>query len=145
MHLAQIAPPAYNGLRRTRTPAMARRQILTATTPSVVELPSHWRVLWRTDGGDSIADTASKLEHHSSRSYTGTGAFEVGDVAGCGQRESGAIVAWPSPASSSFRGFTFGIDFKGGTTVTPAWQHPSRRSNAYYRPLGRAQSECRGR
>ena len=59
------------------------------------------------------------LPHHSflSRLYTGTGAFEV-----VGRRRlwygiSGAIVA-VAIVSILLRGFTFGIDFKGGTTVS---------------------------
>jgi preprotein translocase SecF subunit len=63
--------------------------------------------------------TGTKLPHHSfiSRLYTGTGAFEV-----IGRRRlwygiSGAIVA-VAIVSIIVRGFTFGIDFKGGTTVS---------------------------
>src|SRR6201987_4141460 len=62
---------------------------------------------------------ATELPHHSfiSRLYTGTGAFEV-----IGRRRlwygiSGAIVA-VAIVSIILRGFTFGIDFKGGTTVS---------------------------
>jgi preprotein translocase subunit SecF len=62
---------------------------------------------------------AGAVPHHSfwSRLYTGTGAFEV-----IGRRRmwyaiSGAIVAI-AIASIVLRGFTFGIDFKGGTTVS---------------------------
>ena len=65
------------------------------------------------------ADTAAALPRHSflSRLYTGTGAFEV-----IGRRRmwygiSGAIVA-VAIISIVLRGFTFGIDFKGGTTVS---------------------------
>jgi preprotein translocase SecF subunit len=61
----------------------------------------------------------TELPHHSfiSRLYTGTGAFEV-----IGRRRlwygiSGAIVA-VAILSIILRGFTFGIDFKGGTTVS---------------------------
>ena len=64
-------------------------------------------------------DAATELPHHSflSRLYTGTGAFEV-----VGRRKlwygiSGAIVA-VAILSIIVRGFTFGIDFKGGTTVS---------------------------
>jgi preprotein translocase SecF subunit len=63
--------------------------------------------------------TATQVPHHSfiSRLYTGTGAFEV-----IGRRRlwygiSGAIVA-VAIVSIILRGFTFGIDFKGGTTVS---------------------------
>nr|WP_082978471.1 protein translocase subunit SecF [Mycobacterium sp. 1081908.1] len=59
------------------------------------------------------------MPHHNfiSRLYTGTGAFEV-----IGRRRlwygiSGAIVA-VAIVSIVLRGFTFGIDFKGGTTVS---------------------------
>jgi preprotein translocase subunit SecF len=65
------------------------------------------------------SDSASQLPRHSliSRLYTGTGAFEV-----VGRRRlwygiSGAIVA-VAIISIIVRGFTFGIDFKGGTTVS---------------------------
>ncbi len=63
--------------------------------------------------------TASTQPRHSflSRLYTGTGAFEV-----VGRRKlwygiSGAIVA-VAILSILIRGFTFGIDFNGGTTVS---------------------------
>jgi len=66
-----------------------------------------------------LTDSATQLPHHSfiSRLYTGTGAFEV-----IGRRRlwyaiSGAIVA-VAIVSIVVRGFTFGIDFKGGTTVS---------------------------
>ena len=65
------------------------------------------------------ADTGAVQPHHSflSRLYTGTGAFEV-----IGRRKlwygiSGVIVAI-AIISILVRGFTFGIDFKGGTTVS---------------------------
>src|SRR5271157_5906887 len=65
-----------------------------------------------------LSDGAAQ-PHHSflSRLYTGTGAFEV-----VGRRRlwygiSGAIVA-VAIVSIIVRGFTFGIDFKGGTTVS---------------------------
>ncbi|OBG25240.1 protein translocase subunit SecF [Mycobacterium sp. 852002-51057_SCH5723018] len=66
-----------------------------------------------------LTDSSAGLPHHSfiSRLYTGTGAFEV-----VGRRRlwygiSGAIVAI-AIISIIVRGFTFGIDFKGGTTVS---------------------------
>jgi preprotein translocase subunit SecF len=76
-----------------------------------------------TEAGDDAAELTAKttggLPHHSflSRLYTGTGAFEV-----VGRRRlwygiSGAIVA-VAILSILLRGFTFGIDFKGGTTVS---------------------------
>jgi preprotein translocase subunit SecF len=62
---------------------------------------------------------AAGVPHHGflSRLYTGTGAFEV-----VGRRRlwfgiSGAIVA-VAILSILVRGFTFGIDFNGGTTVS---------------------------
>jgi preprotein translocase subunit SecF len=74
-----------------------------------------------TEAADATALTGSaeKLPHHSfiARLYTGTGAFEV-----IGRRRlwygiSGAIVA-VAVVSILLRGFTFGIDFNGGTTVS---------------------------
>lgn len=73
----------------------------------------------KTADSDTAADNTTQLPQHSllSRLYTGTGAFEV-----VGRRRlwygiSGAIVAI-AVASIIVRGFTFGIDFKGGTTVS---------------------------
>jgi preprotein translocase subunit SecF len=64
-------------------------------------------------------DDTGSLPHHGffSRLYTGTGAFEV-----IGRRRlwygiSGVIVGI-AIASILIRGFTFGIDFKGGTTMS---------------------------
>jgi preprotein translocase subunit SecF len=64
-------------------------------------------------------ESAAALPRHSflTRLYTGTGAFEV-----VGRRKlwfaiSGLIVAI-AIASIVLRGFTFGIDFQGGTTVS---------------------------
>jgi preprotein translocase subunit SecF len=72
-----------------------------------------------TEGAAELTGSATQLPHHSfiSRLYTGTGAFEV-----IGRRRlwygiSGAIVA-VAILSIVLRGFTFGIDFKGGTTVS---------------------------
>ena len=69
-------------------------------------------------GADAVKP-ASDTPRHSflSRLYTGTGAFEV-----IGRRRlwygiSGAIVAI-AVVSILVRGFTFGIDFKGGTTMS---------------------------
>ncbi|OBH34490.1 protein-export membrane protein SecF [Mycobacterium sp. E342] len=68
---------------------------------------------------EPASDTATAQPRHSflSRLYTGTGAFEV-----IGRRRlwygiSGAIVA-VALVSIVLRGFTFGIDFNGGTTVS---------------------------
>ena len=59
------------------------------------------------------------LPRHSffSRLYTGTGAFEVVGRRRMWYAISGAIVAI-AVASIILRGFTFGIDFNGGTTVS---------------------------
>jgi preprotein translocase subunit SecF len=73
-----------------------------------------------TEDTATVTDTtAADLPHHSflSRLYTGTGAFEV-----IGRRRfwfgvSGTIVAI-AIISIALRGFTFGIDFKGGTTMS---------------------------
>jgi preprotein translocase subunit SecF len=69
--------------------------------------------------GAEAEKPASNAPRHSflSRLYTGTGAFEV-----IGRRRlwygiSGAIVAI-AIVSILVRGFTFGIDFKGGTTMS---------------------------
>ncbi len=71
------------------------------------------------DGTVELTDEAGRLPRHGfiSRLYTGTGAFEV-----VGRRRlwfgiSGAIVA-VAILSIILRGFTFGIDFKGGTTMS---------------------------
>jgi preprotein translocase subunit SecF len=76
------------------------------------------RAVEQTDGS-AVDDTDAALPRHNflSRLYTGTGAFEV-----VGRRRlwfgiSGAIVAI-AIASILLRGFTFGIDFKGGTVVS---------------------------
>src|SRR6201996_7480874 len=90
-----------------------------------------------------FTDSAATLPRHSflSRLYTGTGAFEV-----VGRRRlwfgiSGAIVAI-AIVSIIVRGFTFGIDFKGGTTVSmPAvgatgTVHTSQVSDVFKKTLG---------
>jgi preprotein translocase subunit SecF len=72
------------------------------------------------EGATELTDSsAAGLPRHGflSRLYTGTGAFEV-----VGRRRlwfgiSGAIVA-VAVLSILLRGFTFGIDFNGGTTVS---------------------------
>jgi preprotein translocase subunit SecF len=71
------------------------------------------------DAAELTSESTAALPHHSflSRLYTGTGAFEV-----VGRRRlwygiSGAIVA-VAILSILVRGFTFGIDFKGGTTMS---------------------------
>ncbi|MCV7399207.1 protein translocase subunit SecF [Mycobacterium fragae] len=68
----------------------------------------------------AVADDAgATLPHHSflSRLYTGTGAFEVVGRRRMWYAISGAIVAI-AIASIVLRGFTFGIDFAGGTKVS---------------------------
>ena len=72
-----------------------------------------------TEVSTGAVELTSDTPRHSfiSRLYTGTGAFEV-----VGRRRlwfgiSGAIVA-VAILSIILRGFTFGIDFKGGTTVS---------------------------
>ncbi|BBX74041.1 protein translocase subunit SecF [Mycobacterium shinjukuense] len=88
------------------------------------------------------AEAASELPHHGffSRLYTGTGAFEV-----VGRRKlwfgiSGAIIA-VAILSIVVRGFTFGIDFKGGTTVSmPAGTGSvkvSQVEDVFHRTIGR--------
>jgi len=68
---------------------------------------------------DTDADDTARLPRHSflSRLYTGTGAFEVVGRRRLWYAVSGAIVAI-AILSILLRGFTFGIDFKGGTTVS---------------------------
>ncbi|OMC39291.1 protein translocase subunit SecF [Mycobacterium sp. IS-1264] len=73
-----------------------------------------------TEGAVELTSGASaQLPHHSfiTRLYTGTGAFEVIGRRGLWYGISGAIVA-VAIVSIILRGFTFGIDFKGGTTVS---------------------------
>ncbi|MGH3634658.1 MAG: protein translocase subunit SecF, partial [Mycobacterium sp.] len=64
-------------------------------------------------------DSIARQPHHSflSRLYTGTGAFEVVGRRWLWYAVSGAIVAI-AIASIVLRGFTFGIDFAGGTKVS---------------------------
>ncbi len=78
-------------------------------------------------GEETIADIAvdaadgvsRQLPHHNflTRLYTGTGAFEVVGRRRLWYGVSGAIVAL-AIASILLRGFTFGIDFAGGTKVS---------------------------
>jgi preprotein translocase subunit SecF len=86
-----------------------------ADETTAVELSDDTATAVRPTGDETVAD----LPHHSflSRLYTGTGAFEV-----IGRRRlwygiSGTIVAI-AIVSIVLRGFTFGIDFKGGTTMS---------------------------
>src|SRR5277367_4027717 len=86
-----------------------------ADETTAVELSDDTATAVRPTGDETFAD----LPRHSflSRLYTGTGAFEV-----IGRRRlwygvSGAIVAI-AIVSIVLRGFTFGIDFKGGTTMS---------------------------
>ncbi|WP_428340245.1 protein translocase subunit SecF [Mycobacterium sp.] len=77
-----------------------------------------------TSGADSTTavelgkDTGAGPQHgFFSRLYTGTGAFEVVGRRRLWYAVSGVIVA-VAVLSILLRGFTFGIDFKGGTTVS---------------------------
>jgi preprotein translocase subunit SecF len=86
-----------------------------ADETTAVELSDDTATAVRPAGDETFAD----LPRHSflSRLYTGTGAFEV-----IGRRRlwygiSGTIVAI-AVISIVLRGFTFGIDFKGGTTMS---------------------------
>jgi preprotein translocase subunit SecF len=86
-----------------------------ADDTTAVELSDDTATAVRPTGDETFAD----LPRHSflSRLYTGTGAFEV-----IGRRRlwygvSGTIVAI-AIISIVLRGFTFGIDFKGGTTMS---------------------------
>jgi len=86
-----------------------------ADKTTAVELSDDTATAVRPTGDETFAD----LPRHSflSRLYTGTGAFEV-----IGRRRlwygiSGTIVAI-AVVSIVLRGFTFGIDFKGGTTMS---------------------------
>ncbi|GAA4290548.1 protein translocase subunit SecF [Mycobacterium paraffinicum] len=96
------------------------------------------------EGVTESTDSGAGLSRHSflSRLYTGTGAFEV-----VGRRRlwfgiSGAIVA-VAVLSILLRGFTFGIDFNGGTTVSmPAagatgQVQTSRVSDVFRKAIGR--------
>ena len=77
-----------------------------------------------TTGADSttaveLGKDSGAVPQHSflSRLYTGTGAFEVVGRRRLWYAVSGVIVAI-AILSILLRGFTFGIDFKGGTTVS---------------------------
>lgn len=72
-----------------------------------------------TSGAVELGDGGTGQPRHSflSRLYTGTGAFEVVGRRRLWYGVSGAIVA-VAIVSILLRGFTFGIDFKGGTTVS---------------------------
>ena len=92
------------------------------------------------DGTVQLTDGGTGQPRHSfvSRLYTGTGAFEV-----IGRRRlwygiSGAIVA-VAILSILLRGFTFGIDFKGGTTVSfpRGTVQTSQVSDVFKKAIGR--------
>lgn len=69
-----------------------------------------------TDGEDHVAEAARK-ESLFTRLYTGTGAFRIVQNSRRFYLLTGVIVAI-CLASIIFRGFTFGIDFTGGTKLT---------------------------
>ena len=71
----------------------------------------------RASGG---GETAAVLPHHSflSRLYTGTGAFEVVGRRRLWYGDQRVYRRDRDSVSILIRGFTFGIDFKGGTTVS---------------------------
>jgi preprotein translocase subunit SecF len=94
---------------------MASKANTSDQTTSAVEI---------TEGSATVVDatgddTGATLPRHNffSRLYTGTGAFEVIGRRRLWYAVSGAIVAI-AIASIVLRGFTFGIDFKGGTKVS---------------------------
>ncbi len=70
-----------------------------------------------TSGPVELTDSGQPRRSFLSRLYTGTGAFEVVGRRRLWYGVSGAIVA-VAIVSILLRGFTFGIDFKGGTTVS---------------------------
>ena len=82
-----------------------------------------------------LESAASGLPHHGffTRLYTGTGAFNV-----IGRRKTwfiitGVIVAI-AIAAIAIKGFTFGIDFKGGTTVSfPSSNVTAEQAEEVYR------------
>jgi preprotein translocase subunit SecF len=97
-----------------------------------------------TEAAEGATELTDSAPHHGflSRLYTGTGAFEV-----VGRRRlwfgiSGAIVA-VAILSILLRGFTFGIDFNGGTTVSmPAagktgTVQTSQVSEVFHKALGK--------
>src|ERR1700757_4233421 len=79
-----------------------------------------------TSGAVELTDSGTSRPHHGfiARLYTGTGAFEVVGRRRLWYAISGGIVA-VAIASIILRGFTFGIDFKGGTWVSM----PAARGN----------------
>ncbi|UMB67732.1 protein translocase subunit SecF [Mycobacterium paraterrae] len=81
---------------------------------TAVEIDKETARVVRPSGDDSAV-----LPHHSflSRLYSGTGAFEVVGRRTLWYAISGVIVAI-AIISILLRGFTFGIDFKGGTTMS---------------------------
>ena len=130
-----LAKPAFNGLgavqqiaRERRAPAYADGTEVgvaskTPKTPKT-EATSDFEAVEVTEAGPETVEAAepkrtAALPHHSflTRLYTGTGAFEVVGRRRLWYAISGAIVA-VAILSILIRGFTFGIDFKGGTTVS---------------------------
>jgi preprotein translocase subunit SecF len=94
---------------------MAAKANTTDQTTSAVEITEDTA----TDVDATGDDTGATLPHHNffTRLYTGTGAFEVIGRRRLWYAVSGAIVAI-AIISIVLRGFTFGIDFKGGTKVS---------------------------
>jgi preprotein translocase subunit SecF len=93
---------------------MAAKANTTDQTTSAVEITEDTATV-----AAATEDTGAALPRHNflSRLYTGTGAFEVVGRRRLWYAVSGAIVLI-AIASIVLRGFTFGIDFKGGTTVS---------------------------
>jgi preprotein translocase subunit SecF len=96
---------------------MASKANTTDQTTTAVEITEHTATV--ADADAIKGDDTAALPHHNflSRLYTGTGAFEVVGRRRLWYAVSGAIVAI-AIVSIVLRGFTFGIDFKGGTTVS---------------------------
>ncbi|HEU4361616.1 MAG TPA: protein translocase subunit SecF [Mycobacterium sp.] len=88
-------------------------------TEAAVELTETSATVDEVEAVDAVEEDTAQLPHHSflSRLYTGTGAFEVIGHRRMWYAISGAMVAI-AIASILIRGFTFGIDFAGGTKVS---------------------------
>ena len=124
-----LAKPAFNGLGAVQQIARERRAAATSRRdggsdmakqairrPDVTETDATVRRASRRRS--STSDAGSAPQHgFFVRLYTGTGAFEVIGRASCGTRSAARSSRSRSPASL-VRGFTFGIDFEGGTKVS---------------------------